>query len=707
MSQRDDRQDLPADEPQKKPFPTISRVDEVEAIGTEIGRYKLLSVLGEGGFGIVYLAEQKRPVRRQVALKILKPGMDSRPVIARFEAERQALALLDHPNIARIYDAGATENGQPYFVMEHVKGEPITTYCDQNKLTTEQRLHLFIQVCEGIQYAHQKGIIHRDIKPSNILVTRQGEKAVPKVIDFGVAKAVNQPLTTQTLFTAQGQLIGTPEYMSPEQAELTNRDIDTRSDIYSLGVVLYELICGTLPFDSETLRSAAFDEILRIIRHEEPPRPSTRLSSLGKKAKEIAERQCTQVRALTKRLHNELEWIPLKAMRKECDRRYKTVTDLGEDLQRYLNGEPLQAGPESFGYRLSKTVKRYRTLTAAVVVVMLILTAGIVVSMVFAIRADKAEKRANNNLRLAEEGMQRTNKLLAINQINMAGRMLEQGDIYRASRFLESCPREYWGWEWRHLWKRFSSAGRTKSLGVAPNNGTCFSPDMRYIASGSWDGKVYLWDIDTGRGRQLGDHGSSTYNMAFSLDGLRVVSLDAGGTVKLWDIHDGTLLYELDSHDQSPIVAMDLDTDGSHIVAVSVDGTVAIWDTAVPKNDFRVARISGPRFTRHVEWSSDGLRVLTSGYGLFRLYDVVDDVQLVNHFDDKFKELEARVATFTNDGHRVVFCDGNDVGIINIRTEEIKRYPVDFAADIITMSSNDQHVLLAGSNEGVPSIVEG
>lgn len=299
-------------------FPTHSLPDSPEDLGTQIGPYKLLSVLGEGGFGIVYRAEQKQPVRRQVALKVIKPGMDSKQVIGRFEAERQALALLDHPNIARVFDAGATENGRPYFVMEYVKGTPITEYCDRNKLDIQERLELFIQVCEAIQHAHQKGIIHRDIKPSNILVSQQEEKAVTKVIDFGVAKAIHQPLTERTLFTQQGQLIGTPEYMSPEQAELTKEDIDTRSDIYSLGVLLYELLTGILPFEKDTLYQAAFDEILRVIRVEDPPRPSTRLLSLGEQATQIAASRRTDIRTLAVRLNKELEWIPLMAMRKRA-----------------------------------------------------------------------------------------------------------------------------------------------------------------------------------------------------------------------------------------------------------------------------------------------------------------------------------------------------------------------------------------------------
>jgi len=390
-------------QPEKKStgqFPTLSRIDSVEEIGTQIGSYKLLSVLGEGGFGIVYRAEQKEPVRRQVALKVIKPGMDSKQVIARFESERQALALLDHPNIAHIFDGGTTESGRPYFVMELVKGQPITEYCDEQKLGIEERLDLFRQICEAVQHAHQKGIIHRDIKPSNILVTAQGGKPLPMIIDFGVAKAVSQPLTERTLFTEQGQFIGTLEYMSPEQAGMAIQGIDTRSDIYSLGVVLYELLTGTLPFSHDELGRAGFAEIQRIVRETDPPRPSTRLSSLGDEAKKVAEKRDTEANALVRRLHRELEWIPLKAMRKEPDRRYKTASELADDVRNYLNGDPLTAGPESKSYRLKKTINRHRVVVSAVAAVVIVLAGGIVVSAIFASRAVKAEK-AERSQRIA------------------------------------------------------------------------------------------------------------------------------------------------------------------------------------------------------------------------------------------------------------------------------------------------------------------
>ena len=362
----------------------------------QVKDYEIVKKLGDGGMGIVYLAEQKEPIKRQVALKIIKPGMDSAKVIARFEAERQTLALLDHPNIARVFEAGTTQLGRPYFSMEYVKGIRITDYCDLKQLNIEERLKLFIQVCQAIQHAHQKGFIHRDIKPSNVLISIQDNQAIPKIIDFGVAKALSQQLTERTMLTEEGQLIGTPEYMSPEQADLVNQDIDTRSDIYSLGVLLYELLTGTLPFDREALRKAAFGEIQRIIKEEEPPRPSTKLSSLGDEATEIVQNRQTELPSLIKRLYKELEWIPLKALRKEPERRYRTMADLADDIRNYLEGAPLIAGPESRMYRIRKFVRRRRALVVGVTAFVLVLVGGIVLSTVFAIGQTRARAEADS-----------------------------------------------------------------------------------------------------------------------------------------------------------------------------------------------------------------------------------------------------------------------------------------------------------------------
>ncbi len=357
-------------------------------------RFKLLEAVAEGGMGVVYKAEQRAPVHRTVAVKLIKLGMDTRQVLARFDAERQALAMLNHPNVAAVYDAGATDTGRPYFVMEWVPGEPITEFCDRHNYTTKQRLELFIQACDAIQHAHQKAIIHRDIKPSNLLVTLEGDKPLLKVIDFGVAKATAHRLTEQTMFTEQGQLIGTPEYMSPEQAEMNALDIDTRTDIYSLGVVLYELLTGAVPFDSKSLRQAAYAQIQRIIREADPPRPSTRLSSLGDSAIEVAKHRQMELSALEKQLRTELEWIPLKALRKDRTHRYSTANALADDIKNYLENKALTAGPESTAYRTRKLLRRNKGPVLAATAVLFVLLAGVIVSTGQAIRARRAEQVA-------------------------------------------------------------------------------------------------------------------------------------------------------------------------------------------------------------------------------------------------------------------------------------------------------------------------
>jgi serine/threonine protein kinase len=337
---------------------TVIGDDPSQLVGAVIGPYKLIEQIGEGGFGLVFVAEQHKPVRRRVALKVIKPGMDTQDVITRFEAERQALALMDHPNIARVLDAGATATGRPYFVMELVRGISITEYCNNNRLTVRQRLELFVSVCQAVQHAHQKGIIHRDIKPSNVLVTLHDGHPVVKVIDFGVAKALHQPLTEKTIYTRFAQIIGTPLYMSPEQAEMSGLDIDTRSDIYSLGVLLYELLAGTTPFDRKRLAQAAYDELIRIIRDEEPERPSTRLSHSTETLSAVAAQRKTEPARLSRMFRGDLDWITMKALEKDRTRRYETANGLARDVERHLNDEPVEAGPPGAGYRLGKFAAR-------------------------------------------------------------------------------------------------------------------------------------------------------------------------------------------------------------------------------------------------------------------------------------------------------------------------------------------------------------
>jgi serine/threonine protein kinase len=402
------------EQPAVPPLATVDEMPISERPGTVIGPYKLLEQIGEGGFGVVFLAEQQEPVRRKVALKVLKPGMDSKQVIARFEAERQALALMDHPNIAKVFDGGATPSRRPFFVMELVKGIAVTEYCDQCCLTTRERLELFLSVCRAVQHAHQKGVIHRDLKPSNVLVAIQDGKPAVKVIDFGIAKAVNQRLSERTLLTGFHQMIGTPLYMSPEQAELSPLDVDTRADIYALGVLLYELLTGTTPFEKERLGKASFDELRRIIREEEPPRPSTRLSTLKDKLTTAAAQRRTQPRQLVRAVRGELDWIVVKCLEKDRNRRYETANSLARDVERYLHDEPVLACPPSVAYRLRKFTRRNKLVITSATLVAVALVAGSAVSLWQAVRARRAQAdareaqdRAEANSRQAREAVDR------------------------------------------------------------------------------------------------------------------------------------------------------------------------------------------------------------------------------------------------------------------------------------------------------------
>jgi eukaryotic-like serine/threonine-protein kinase len=407
-------------------------------VGTVIaGRYKLLEAIGEGGMGAVWVAEQTQPVRRKVALKLIKAGMDSKSVLARFEAERQALAVMDHPNIAKVLDGGLTETGRPYFVMEYVKGVPITEYCDATRMSVSERLNLFVQVCSAVQHAHQKGIIHRDLKPSNILVAPYDDKPVPKVIDFGLAKAMHQSLTERTLHTAHETVLGTPLYMSPEQAQLNNLDVDTRSDVYSLGVLLYELLTGTTPLEKQRFKEAAWDEIKRLIREEEPPRPSTRLSSSTMLPSLAAGRQMEPAR-LTKLVRGELDWIVMKSLEKDRSRRYDTANGFAMDIQRYLAGEPVLAAPPSARYRLRKFARKHRAGLTTAAALALLLVAGAAVSTWQAVRATRAEQVAIAAQQAEAERAEgeRLAKLEAVAQTEQAQKRLTQ--IEKANDILGS-----------------------------------------------------------------------------------------------------------------------------------------------------------------------------------------------------------------------------------------------------------------------------
>ena len=451
------------------------------AVPNDIGPYHLLQVLGEGGMGLVYLAEQREPIARRVALKLIKPGMDTREVLARFEAERQALALMDHPNIARVLDAGLGPGDRPYFVMEYVAGIPITDYCDRHRLRNAERLQIFLHVCAALQHAHQKGIIHRDLKPSNILVTVQDGRPVPKVIDFGIAKATRQGSLERAAFTQLGMLIGTPEYISPEQAEASGLEVDTTTDIYSLGVVLYELLTGVLPFDSEALRRAGYAEMHRIIREQDPPKPSLRVTALGATAADIARQHQTTTPGLGKQLRGDLDAIAMKAMEKDRTRRYASASEFAADITRYLNGEPVVARPPSVRYRAGKFVRRYRAAVLGGIMVALVLVAGLTATSLMYARSEAARQAEQRQRASADRRAYLANVLAA-------DLSLRAGNTRGARLRLDAAGAAFRGWEWDHLSRLADS-----SLAIAPVDGQV----MQLVASPGGSGVTALILKDT------------------------------------------------------------------------------------------------------------------------------------------------------------------------------------------------------------------
>jgi WD40 repeat protein/serine/threonine protein kinase len=632
-----------------------------ERPGIVIGPYKLLEQIGEGGFGVVFMAEQAQPVRRKVALKVLKPGMDTRQVVARFEAERQALALMDHPHIAKVLDGGQTTSGRPYFVMDLVKGLPITDYCDQAQLAPRERLELFVHLCQAVQHAHQKGIIHRDLKPSNVLVTLHDGTPLVKVIDFGIAKALGQSLTDRTLFTGFAQMVGTPLYMSPEQAGQSGLDVDTRSDVYALGVLLYELLTGTTPFDKERLMEVGYDELRRIIHEEDPPRPSTRISTLGQGAATVSANRRSDSKKLGQLMRRELDWIVMKSLEKDRNRRYESASAFAADVQRYLNDEPVLACPPSAWYRFGKFARRNRRAlaTAALLSVMVLVTVGAVVAS-----ALWAASQATERLQAEAAAKDELEGNLYLTHVALAERDLASGNIARAEELLDTCPKHLRGWEWHFLKRQqygdaltlqhpatvirvaFSPDGRqlatvcmdgtfqirdpqtgqmlhtlerqtvmVRSPTVAGLcRGLAYSPDSRYLALARHDGTVEVWDATRGQSlRALQGHKGPAWQVAFSPDSRTLASGGEDRGVRLWDVASGKALPGFTEH-PAPVKGVAFRPDGRSVVAACEDGTVTVWDRDTERQTFSFrGELLAARYTpsfspdaRRLAWSCLG-----------------------------------------------------------------------------------------------------
>jgi WD40 repeat protein/serine/threonine protein kinase len=557
-----------------------------EEIGSVIGRYRLVDKIGEGGFGVVYMAEQTEPVRRRVALKIIKLGMDTREVIARFDAERQALALMDHANVARVLDAGATSSGRPFFVMELVTGLPITDFCDQHRLTAMERLELLARVCRAVQHAHSKGVIHRDLKPSNILVAEVDGRPEPKIIDFGIAKAIQQPLTDHALLTRSGQIIGTPVYMSPEHVAGT--DVDTRSDVYSLGVILYELLTGKPPFDAERLRGVGYVGMVRMIQEDDPPPPSTRLTQMGGSLGGVAQSRSVTPRRLGEIVRGDLDWVTMKALHKDRARRYETPLALAEDLGRYLRRLPVTAGPASATYRTLKFVQRHRYSVAAMAGVAVSMVAGLILATAGFLQARREEQRARiaetvaesqRRIAVLETERARQNESHA-QQISYASDMALASHSLAASnpgRALELLrrhsagpSRDLRGWEWRYLWSQCQSA-ELLQLGQLPNSALSgdVSRDGTLALGADLDGTLAVWDVHSRKSLLMLTNMQSS--AAFTPSGDSVVLGDGS----LIEIQSGRITGHLPGTSASK--RLTFSADGRYLAALN-GSEVLVWD---------------------------------------------------------------------------------------------------------------------------------